>query len=65
MGSSAIISQDGWKLIEIDKEKDHFQLYRIRDDNEERFEMSAKHPDLVSRLKSILLEELNSERQDI
>lgn len=65
MASSAIISKEGWKLIEIDKAADHFQLYNIHEDNEERFEISDKHPKIVKKLKQALLEELNSERKDI
>lgn len=65
MASTALISRDGWKLVEIDRTKDHFQLYNIHVDNEERFEASAEHPAIVNRLKKTLLEELNSERRDI
>lgn len=65
MGSSALISADGWKLIEIDRKKDQFQLYNIREDNEERHELSSAHPDRVEALKAILLQELDSERPDL
>lgn len=65
MGSSTIVSRDGWKLIEIDRKKDQFQLYNIKDDNGERHELSSQFPDHVSRLKAILLSELDSPRPDL
>jgi arylsulfatase A-like enzyme len=65
MGRTALIARDGWKLVEIDRQQDEFQLYHILKDNEERFELSAKHPEKVSDLKTILLKELNSDRPDL
>jgi len=65
MGKSALIAQNGWKLVEIDKDKDQFQLYNIAEDNEERFDVSAKHPEIVESLKESLFKELHSQRQDI
>lgn len=65
MGSSTIVTREGWKLVEIDLENDHFQLYNIKEDNEERHELSGKFPDHVSRLKAILLSGLDSDRPDL
>ncbi len=65
MGRTALISSTGWKLIEIDRKQDHFQLYNIAEDNEERNELSAKYPERVSHLKAILLSELESPRPDL
>ena len=65
VGSSALIAGDGWKLIEIDRKKDHFQLYNIKGDNEERRELAAQYPERVAELKNILLRELGSARPDL
>ncbi|MDA7920433.1 arylsulfatase [Verrucomicrobiales bacterium] len=65
MGSSTIISRDGWKLVEIDRAKDHFQLYDLNTDNEERYDLAAKFPDRVKQLKSKLLSEIDSPRPDL
>ncbi|MBT3381935.1 MAG: arylsulfatase [Lentisphaerae bacterium] len=65
MGSSALITRDGWKLVEIDGDKDHYQLYNIRDDNEERFNLEDRYPEKVVQLKEVLRRELNSERPDL
>ncbi|MFL3657031.1 MAG: arylsulfatase [Opitutales bacterium] len=65
MGSSALISKDGWKLVEIDRKKDRFQLYNIKHDNEERHNLAAQHPERLSRLKELFLQQINSERSDI
>tara|TARA_B100000212_G_scaffold299110_1_gene243670 strand:- start:16454 stop:16747 length:294 start_codon:yes stop_codon:yes gene_type:complete len=63
--SSALIVQDGWKLIEIDRKKNHFQLYNIHDDNEERIELSYQYPEITSRLKAAINRELDSARSDL
>lgn len=65
MGSSALITNEGWKLIEVDRKTDQYQLYNIREDNEERFNLATKHPERVASLKKILLSELGSPRPDI
>lgn len=65
MGSSALISNDGWKLVEIDRKTDEFQLYNIREDNEERNNLEDRFPERVARLKRILLSELNSPRPNL
>lgn len=62
MGGSALITRDGWKLIETPTEKGGYQLYHIASDNEERHELSAQHPDLVERLKKTLESQIGSER---
>ncbi len=65
MGRTALITREGWKLVEVDREKDHFQLYNIKTDNEERYNVEDKYPEIVSKLKAILLRELDSERPDL
>ena len=65
MGSSALISSDGFKLVEADRKNGNFQLYNIQKDNEERQELSADFPETVAELKSILKRELNSPRPDL
>jgi arylsulfatase A len=65
MGRTALIGNDGWKLVEIDRETDQFQLYNISEDNEERYDLAAKYPEKVSNLKTILLRELDSPRPDL
>ena len=65
MGSSALITHDGWKLVEIDRRRDHFQLYNIQNDNEERHNLEDQHPERVAELKALLLRELDSPRPDL
>ena len=65
MGRSTIITKDGWKLIELDREQNQFQLYNIKDDNEERHNLEEKNPEIAERLKKQLLSELDSERPDL
>ena len=65
MGRTALITKDGWKLVEIDRAKDQFQLYHIAEDNEERYNLEMQHPEMVNRLKTILLQEIDSARPDI
>ncbi|MEP2776865.1 MAG: arylsulfatase [Luteolibacter sp.] len=65
MGSSALIARDGFKLIEINRKKDDYQLYDIKSDNEERHNIASKYPERVSELKAILLEQLDSDRPDL
>jgi len=65
MGRSALIARDGWKLVELNKEKGRFQLYNLNDDNEERHELSKEHPERVERLKQILSKEIDSTRPDL
>lgn len=65
MGRAAIISRDGWKLIEIDRKRDHFQLYHLATDNEERHDRAAEKPKKVLELKTRLLSEIDSPRPDL
>jgi arylsulfatase A len=65
MGRTALIARDGWKLIEIDRTKNQFQLYNIKEDNEERHNLADQYPEKVSTLKAILLRELDSDRPDL
>lgn len=65
MGRTALIAKDGWKLVEVDREEDHFQLYNIREDPEERHNLEAQYPDQVVELKKVLLRELESPRPDL
>ena len=65
MGSAALITKAGWKLIEIDREADKYQLYHVLEDNEERHNLESSRPEIVARLKTILLSELDSPRPDL
>lgn len=65
MGRTALITKDGLKLIEIDRETDDYQLYDLTIDNEERNDLSASNPETVEALKKILLAELDSDRPDL
>ena len=65
MGSSALIMGDGWKLIEIDRKQDQFQLYNIKNDNDERHNLAKEYPEKVSNLKTIFAREIDSERPDL
>lgn len=66
MGSSTLITRDGFKLIETGgKKRDHLQLYNILDDEMETNELSAQYPEKVEELKKILKREVGSERPDL
>ncbi|WP_146397346.1 arylsulfatase [Planctomycetes bacterium CA13] len=65
MGSSTVITRDGWKLIEVGKRRNQHQLYNILQDNDERNELSAHYPEKVVLLKTILKREIESERPDL
>lgn len=65
MGSSCLITRDGWKIVEIDREKDHYQLYHLESDNEERNELSSSEPERTSQLKALLQLEIDSPRPDL
>ena len=65
MGGAALIARDGYKLVEVSGKQDHFQLYNLKEDNEERNDLAAAFPEKVSALKKILLQELNSQRPDL
>ncbi|VGO19320.1 arylsulfatase [Pontiella sulfatireligans] len=65
MGSSAVIDRDGWKLVEIGKKRDGYQLYNILNDNAERHNLESQYPEKVKYLTGILTRELDSERPDL
>jgi arylsulfatase A-like enzyme len=65
MGSSALITREGLKLVEADRKQGVFQLYDILKDNEERNDLASQFPEKVDRLKQILKQETNSERPDL
>ncbi|SMP68990.1 arylsulfatase A [Neorhodopirellula lusitana] len=65
MGSSTVITRDGWKLIEVGKKRDQRQLYNVLKDNEEREELSMQYPEKVEQLATILNREIDSERPDL
>ena len=65
MGSSAIVTRDGWKLVQTGKDKNAYQLYRLSDDNQERHNIEADYPERATRLKENLLRELGSARPDL
>ena len=59
MGRTALIDNNGHKLVEIDRKKGEFQLYDLNSDNEERHNLAHQHPERVMELKKILLKELD------
>jgi len=61
--NSTLITKDGWKLLQL-KDKS-FQLYSTKNDHLEAEELSAKHPEIVEKLKPIFMQQLNSERPDL
>ena len=65
MGRTALVAKDGFKLVEVDRKKDHFQLYNILEDNEERYNLELEHPERFEVLKVALLKELDSVRPDL
>ncbi|MCH6255063.1 arylsulfatase [Puniceicoccaceae bacterium K14] len=65
MGGAALITREGWKLVEVERKRDEFQLYDLRRDNEERVDLASKYPKKVEKLKAILLRELESARPDL
>lgn len=65
MGRTALIGKDGWKLVEVERKQNDFQLYNLNDDNEERHNLAAQYPERVEALKKVLLSELESERPDL
>ncbi|MFG0266343.1 MAG: arylsulfatase [Rhodopirellula sp. JB055] len=65
MGSRALITREGFKLVEADRKKGIFQLYDISADNEERFDLASGHPEKVSELKRTLMQEIDSPRPDL
>ncbi|TWU19022.1 Arylsulfatase [Allorhodopirellula heiligendammensis] len=65
MGSRALISLEGFKLVEADRDRDDFQLYNILDDNEERVDLSERYPEKVKQLKQTLRQQINSQRPDL
>jgi len=65
VGSSALITRDGLKLVEADRKKGLFQLFNIVDDNEERTDLASQFPEQVERLKQILKRETGSQRPDL
>lgn len=65
MGRTALIGGDGWKLVEIDRKKDQFQLYDLNVDNEERRNLAGRYPERVTKMKQVLLKEIDSERPDL
>jgi len=65
MGRAALIAADGWKLVELDRSKDEFQLYNLVDDNDERHDLAAQNPQRLAELKAVLLSELDSPRPDL
>ncbi len=65
MGSRALITQEGFKLVEADRKQGLFQLYNVIEDNEERNDLAASYPEVVDRLKQILKRETNSPRPDL
>jgi len=65
MGTRALITQEGFKLVEANRKEGLFQLYNVHDDNEERVDLAAKYPEKVQQLKQIMKQETNSSRPDL
>ena len=65
LGRRALITKDGFKLVEADARKKLFQLYNILEDNEERNDLAANYPEKVEKLKLIMEEQTNSARPDL
>lgn len=65
LSRACLVSGDGWKLVEIDRDEELYQLYYLPEDNEERVDLAGEFPERVTELKTILLEELDSERPDL
>ena len=65
MGSSALISRDGFKVVEADRKAGLYQLYNILKDSEERNELSQQYPERLKQLTRKLKSEINSERPDL
>nr|WP_236621305.1 arylsulfatase [Rhodopirellula sallentina] len=65
MGSSALITGEGMKLVEADRKQGLYQLYDIVADNEERNDLAAKYPEKVEVLKQALQSQLDSPRPDL
>ena len=65
MGGAAVIARDGFKLVEIDRKKDDFQLYDTKTDNEERHNLASKFPERLSELKEVFKKQINSDRPDL
>jgi arylsulfatase A-like enzyme len=65
MGKTALITREGWKLVETGRTENQFQLYNIKTDNEERHNLEEKFPEKTEQLKAILLRELDSPRPDL
>ncbi|MGJ8724143.1 MAG: arylsulfatase [Roseibacillus sp.] len=65
MASSALIAQDGMKVVEANRKEKRYQLYNILTDNEERHELSKEHPQRLKDLRKTLQSELNSKRPDL
>lgn len=65
LSRACLITNEGWKLVELDRTKDSFQLYRLPGDNEERNDLAAEYPQKTAELKKALLSELGSERLDL
>jgi arylsulfatase A-like enzyme len=65
MGKTALITREGWKLVETGRTENQFQLYNMKTDNEERQNLEEKFPEKTEQLKAILLRELDSPRPDL
>ncbi len=59
----ALVTSDGWKLRYIN-EMDSFQLYQLNHDYREENDISANHPDIVSRLSKWMLNACDEDYQN-
>jgi arylsulfatase A len=65
MGRSALITREGWKLVETGRKPDTYQLYNIKTDNEERHNLEDQYPERVAKLSAILRKQIGSARPDL
>jgi Arylsulfatase A and related enzymes len=55
LGGRQCLRKGDWKLIKLDvKNQRQFELYNIKDDPEEKNNLSERHPDILEDMKSIL-----------
>ena len=55
----AILTNEGWKLRYYSA-RDVFELYNLKDDPQERYDLSDRYPEKVKELKKLLLKECES-----
>ena len=76
-GDTAILTRDGWKLIDqrvpgrlrfrvrVDKLEKEFLLFNLKDDPFERNDLSDRMPEKVQQLKALMEKEVGRPRRDL